>query len=135
VRPLCSVATYLCDSCSAETYQAISGPSFTPLSSCVSEFCKSNRTGGRLQLQTRGSKFVRFQELKIQEQSGDVPAGHVPRSLTVHCKGENTRRVTAGDHVSVSGVFLPLSKSTAYAQIAGGLLTDTYLEAHVSPIV
>jgi DNA replication licensing factor MCM7 len=132
VRPLLSVATYSCDSCSAETFQPIPGPSFTPLISCNSEFCKSNRTGGRLQLQTRGSKFTRFQEIKIQEQSADVPAGHVPRCLTVHCKGENTRKVTAGDHVAIAGVFLPLAKSTAFAQITQGLLTDTFLEAHVS---
>lgn len=132
VRPLLSVATYSCDSCSAETFQQINGNSFTPINQCNSEFCKSNRTGGRLQLQTRGSKFVRFQELKIQENSADVPEGHVPRTLTVHCKGANTRTVTAGDHISITGVFLPLAKSTAFAQIAQGLLTETYLETHVS---
>lgn len=75
---------------------------------------------------------MRFQELRIQEQSGDVPAGHVPRSLVVYCRGETTRQATAGDHVAVTGVFLPLSKSTAFAQVQSGLLTDTYLEAHVS---
>jgi DNA replication licensing factor MCM7 len=81
-------------------------------------------------MQTRGSKFVRFQELRIQEQSQDVPAGHVPRSLVVHCKGENTRKATAGDHISISGIFLPLAKTTAFAQITGGLMTDTYMETH-----
>lgn len=132
VRPLLTVATYSCDSCSAETFQPINSPSFTPIVSCNSDFCKSNRTGGRLQLQTRGSKFVRFQELKIQEQSADVPAGHVPRTVTIHCKGENTRKVTAGDHISITGVFLPLAKSTAFAQISQGLMTETFLETHVS---
>lgn len=75
---------------------------------------------------------MRFQELRIQEQSQDVPAGHVPRTLIVYCRGETTRLATAGDHVSVTGIFLPLSKSNAFAQISGGLLTDTFLEAHVS---
>ncbi len=75
---------------------------------------------------------MRFQELRIQEQSGDVPAGHVPRSLVVYCRGETTRQATAGDHVAVTGVFLPLAKSSAFAQAQSGLLTDTYLEAHVS---
>ncbi|CAL8106657.1 unnamed protein product [Orchesella dallaii] len=135
VRPLLTVATYSCDSCSAETFQTIAGPSFSPQVQCNSEFCKSNRTGGRLQLQTRGSKFMRFQELRIQEQSTDVPAGHVPRSLGVYCKGETTRQATAGDHVSITGIFLPLAKSTAFAQVASGLLTDTFLEAHrVTPL-
>ncbi|CAG7818629.1 unnamed protein product [Allacma fusca] len=135
VRPLLSVATYSCDSCSAETFQPIAGSSFTPLSACNSEYCKGNKTGGRLQLQTRGSKFGRFQELKIQEQSTDVPAGHVPRCLTVHCCGENTRAGAAGDHVSVTGIFLPQAKSTAFAQMSAGLITDTFLDAHkVAPI-
>ena len=130
VRPLLSVATYSCDMCSAETFQPVSGPTFTPIVSCGSDFCKSNKTGGRLQLQTRGSKFVKFQELKVQEMSGDVPAGHVPRALTIQCRGENSRIATAGDHVSISGIFLPLAKSTAFAQLSQGLLTETFLEAH-----
>ena len=38
-----------------------------PLLMCPSQVCTTNRSGGRLYLQTRGSKFVKFQELKIQE--------------------------------------------------------------------
>ena len=29
--------------------------------------CKVNKRGGRLYLQTRGSKFIKFQEIKIKE--------------------------------------------------------------------
>lgn len=45
----------------------ISSPSFTPLVTCPSDDCRVNKAGGRLYLQTRGSKFIKFQELKIQE--------------------------------------------------------------------
>lgn len=38
-----------------------------PLLMCPTDDCKVNKSGGRLYLQTRGSKFVKFQELKIQE--------------------------------------------------------------------
>lgn len=38
-----------------------------PLIMCPSQECQTNRSGGRLYLQTRGSKFVKFQEMKIQE--------------------------------------------------------------------
>ena len=34
---------------------------------CQSEDCRTNRSGGKLFLQTRASKFVKFQELKVQE--------------------------------------------------------------------
>lgn len=38
-----------------------------PLVMCPSQECLTNKSGGRLYLQTRGSKFVKFQELRIQE--------------------------------------------------------------------
>src|SRR5207248_1077697 len=34
VKPMITVATYTCDQCGSETYQPISGPSFTPLEKC-----------------------------------------------------------------------------------------------------
>jgi DNA replicative helicase MCM subunit Mcm2 (Cdc46/Mcm family) len=41
--------------------------SFTPLLQCQSKDCKARGTAGKLQLQSRGSKFVKFQEMRIQE--------------------------------------------------------------------
>lgn len=60
-----------------------------------------------------------------------MPVGHIPRQLSVYCRGETTRRAQPGDHVAVTGVFLPLL-SAGFRQIIQGLLSDTYLEAHVS---
>ena len=45
----------------------IGGPAFMPLLMCPSEDCRVNKSGGRLYVQSRGSKFVKFQEVKIQE--------------------------------------------------------------------
>jgi len=45
----------------------ITSTQFMPLLTCPSQDCVTNKSGGRLYLQTRGSKFIRFQELKIQE--------------------------------------------------------------------
>ncbi|NXV81222.1 MCM7 factor, partial [Atlantisia rogersi] len=129
VKPMMVVATYSCDQCGAETYQPIQAPTFMPLLMCPSRECQTNRSGGRLYLQTRGSKFIRFQELKMQEHTDQVPVGHLPRSITVAVHGENTRLAQPGDHVSVTGVFLPLLK-TGFRQMVQGLLSETYLEAH-----
>lgn len=90
-----------------------------------------HRAGGRLYLQTRGSKFVKFQELKVQEHSDQVPVGHIPRTMTIIAKGENTRKAVPGDHVCVTGIFLPMLM-TGFRQMTQGLLSDTFLEAHVS---
>lgn len=59
-----------------------------------------------------------------------MPVGHIPRCLTIFCRGEVTRQALPGDHIAVTGIFLPLLKQ-GFKQIVGGLLTETYLEAHV----
>lgn len=50
--------------------------------------------------------------------------------MTIFCRGEITRKALPGDHVSITGIFLPLLKG-GFRQISGGLLSETYLEAHV----
>uniref|UniRef100_A0A8I3MMX3 DNA replication licensing factor MCM7 n=2 Tax=Canis lupus familiaris TaxID=9615 RepID=A0A8I3MMX3_CANLF len=129
VKPRMVVATYTCDQCGAETYQPIQSPTFMPLIMCPSQECQTNRSGGRLYLQTRGSKFIKFQEMKMQEHSDQVPVGNIPRSITVLVEGENTRIAQPGDHVSVTGIFLPILR-TGFRQVVQGLLSETYLEAH-----
>nr|CAB3263696.1 DNA replication licensing factor mcm7-B [Phallusia mammillata] len=129
VKPMMSVATYTCDRCGGETYQPITSPTFMPLEMCPSEECQTNRSGGRLFLQNRGSKFTKFQEIKIQEHSDMVPVGNIPRSLTIFCRGETTRAAFPGDHISVTGVFLPMLR-VGFRQMQQGLLTDSYMEAH-----
>lgn len=129
VKPIMQVATYTCDKCGAETYQTITSTAFMPLLMCPAEDCRVNKSGGRLHLQTRGSKFIKFQELKVQEHSDTVPVGHVPRSITIYARGETTRSAVPGDHVSVCGVYLPIQK-TGFQAMASGLLSDTFMEAH-----
>ena len=53
----------------------IRAPTFTPLLLCPSRDCATNRAGGRLQLQSRGSKFLKCQELRLQEHVGHRAAG------------------------------------------------------------
>lgn len=129
VKPMMTVATYTCDTCGNETYQPIGSASFMPLLMCPSQVCTTNRSGGRLYLQTRGSKFVKFQEIKIQEHSDQVPVGNIPRSMTVMCRGEVTRLAQPGDHIAIAGIFLPMLKQ-GFKQMTQGLMSDTYLEAH-----
>lgn len=130
VKPMITVATYTCDQCGAETYQPISGPSFVPLERCVSNECKTNKSNGRLYLQNRGSRFMKFQEIKVQEHSDQVPTGSIPRSISIVANGEQTRKAQPGDHVLITGIFLPVAKVSGFKQLTGGLLSETYIEAH-----
>jgi DNA replication licensing factor MCM7 len=123
VKPCCQVAAYSCDSCGLEVYQVVDRHrEFLPLKNCQ---CKRP-----LHLQTRGSKFVKFQEVKLQETPSQVPMGHVPRSMSVYCRGELTRLCSPGDTVTVDGVFLPqrLAES-GYRAMKAGLIATTFLEA------
>jgi DNA replicative helicase MCM subunit Mcm2 (Cdc46/Mcm family) len=133
VKPAVMVATYACDACGAEIYQVVPNTrEFMPQSSCPSAECgqRNRRPTQSVHLQTRGSKFVKFQELKLQELPNQVPMGHVPRSMSVLCRGELTRQATPGDIVTVDGVFLPqrLAES-GYKALKAGLIATTFLEA------
>lgn len=46
-----------------------------PMTICNSDICVTNKWNGRLQMMCRGSRFQKFQELKIQEMAKDVPTG------------------------------------------------------------
>lgn len=79
-----------------------------PLIMCPSQDCTTNRSGGRLYLQSRGSKFVKFQEIKIQE--------HVSKSIYDDEKKKNCVDITKLIHkkffqVSQMTFFLPCKTS------------------------
>ncbi|KAE8997320.1 DNA replication licensing factor [Phytophthora rubi] len=128
VKPLLTVATYTCEACAYEVYQEVKARQFNPLTQCPSERCQTNKAQGRLIMQTKASKFDKYQEVKFQELPDQVPMGHIPRSLTVYLRGELTRTCEPGALVTICGVFLPLPYS-AQRQMQMGLVTETYLEA------
>jgi len=132
VKPQTVVATYSCDHCGAEIYQPTPYQrEFMPPKACPSPTCQQGGGGQySLQLQTRGSKFVKFQELKLQELPSQVPMGHVPRSLSVHCRGELTRLASPGDVITIDGIYLPqrLAES-GFKALKAGLVSTTYLHA------
>ncbi|KAI9843197.1 MAG: Mcm2-7 hexameric complex component [Sclerophora amabilis] len=128
VKPTVQVNAYTCDRCGCEIFQPITTKQFTPMQECPSPDCKKNDSKGQLFMSTRASKFLPFQEVKIQEMADQVPVGHIPRSLTIHCYGNLTRQINPGDVVDVGGIFLP-TPYTGFKAIRAGLLTDTYLEA------
>ncbi|PTB65377.1 MCM-domain-containing protein [Trichoderma citrinoviride] len=129
VKPIVQVSAYTCDRCGCEIFQPIADKQYGPLTMCPSSDCKKNQAKGQLHPSSRASKFLPFQEVKVQELAEQVPIGQIPRSLTVHCFGSLVRKVNPGDVVDISGIFLP-TPYTGFKAIRAGLLTDTYLEAH-----
>lgn len=135
VKPYCLVATYSCDACGCEVYQVLEQKrEFMPVFMCPSKECSQRGNNKRvretLRLQTRGSKFVKFQELKLQELPNQVPMGHIPRSMSVYCRGELTRMANPGDIATVDGIFLPQRVAeSGFRAMKAGLMTTIFLEA------
>lgn len=128
VKPFIKVACYSCDFCGHEVYQTINSKVYMPLIDCPSKICKDNQSRGKLNPNTRSSKFIAYQELKIQEPTDQVPIGHVPRSLTVYAMGECVKQCAPGDMVTIHGVYLPFPIDGMRA-FKSKLIHDTYLEA------
>lgn len=135
VKPRAAAAAYLCRGCGFEVYQEITGRSYMPLSACPTPAHGARGSDpGALVPNYRGFKYVKYQELKLQEPADQVPIGSIPRTINVKLNGEMTRSCTAGDVVSISGIFLPMPY-TGFKAMKAGFLADTFLEAtHVDQL-
>lgn len=103
------------DECGNELYQDVPQKTFLPLTKCQSQQCTTNGVTGRIMMQTRGSKFTKYQELRVQELPEQVPVGHIPRSMTVIARGEVTRECIPGDITNITGECrLPLGCSGVF---------------------
>lgn len=99
-----------------------------PLVDCTSLTCKNNQTRGKIYPQTRASKFMAYQELKVQEPSHQVPVGHVPRSLTIYAMGECVKQCLPGDSVTIHGIYLPSINNNSKIP-SSKLIHNTFIEA------
>lgn len=109
------------------------------MKSCTSPVCKRNHSHGDLVLNLRSCKWIKFQEVVLQETSDQIPTGHIPRVLNVQLRGDITQTCIPGDLVSLSGGFSRLSSHagcylptpfTGIQALRAGLITDTYFYVH-----
>uniref|UniRef100_A0A7S3QKH7 DNA replication licensing factor MCM7 n=1 Tax=Dunaliella tertiolecta TaxID=3047 RepID=A0A7S3QKH7_DUNTE len=124
VKPLVTVAAYTDVETGHELYQEVLGRSFTPLDA-QDPYQKKKIPPA---LETRGCRFTRFQEARLQEAVEEVPEGSTPRTMRIHFRGPICRSVKAGDEVIMTGVFLP-EPYTGFKAMRAGLLTNTFVEA------
>ena len=128
VQPLMDLACYICENCQWECYKKVNSRYFDPPIECNSQTCKDNRNKGNLVQNFAMSKFISFQELKIQEISEETPVGSIPRTYTVMVKGTNVRKCTPGDVIDLNGVFLT-QRPNKRMERRDNLVQDTYIEA------
>lgn len=133
VRPKVQIFTSVCDVCSEATFQNVSGDRVLPQLVCSSQRCRMTNAVGRLTAQYRACKFVKYQELRIQELPGDVPKGAIPRSVRVVCEGEQTRVATPGQTVKITGVHVtdPSTGSGREALKASTMVKTMFRALHI----
>lgn len=100
IKPVIEIASYYCFACGAQPQHDVRGVgNYLPLRNCPDCF-------SQLQHQTREAKFVKHQEVRLQEISEDVPVGHTPCSIIVKCYGELTRLCAPGDIITLTSIYL-----------------------------
>lgn len=130
VKPKVEVVTYSCQACGAEIFQSVESERYTPVLECPSQRCIDNKKGGKLRQTVRTCKFVKYQEMKVQEMAEHVPEGGVPRSINVVVGGDLCRTACPGNTITLTGVFTPTSQPWFIARKRGATLNDMYIEAH-----
>lgn len=67
---------------------------------CSNERCMNK---SKWELLNSDSLFMDWQKLRVQEHSGDIPAGSMPRSVEVILRGEIVDQAKPGDRTIFTG--------------------------------
>ena len=67
---------------------------------------RGNTNASKYELMIENSIFTDWQKVRIQEQSGDIPAGSMPRSIDVILRGENVDSAKPGDRCIFTGTLI-----------------------------
>jgi DNA replication licensing factor MCM6 len=103
VRPELLLATFTCENCRAVIPNVEQTFRYTEPSQCPNLTC-GNRSGWRLEI--KQSSFVDWQKVRVQENSGEIPTGSMPRTLDVILRGEIVERAKAGEKCIFTGTLI-----------------------------
>lgn len=127
VKPKVKVISYVCESCGYEIFQTVNSKTFLPQTECPGH-CKVHGVKGKLTTNYAVSKFVPYQELKIQETIDQTPVGSIPRTFKVKVMGELVRKAMAGDLIRLDGIFMTEAAGQGLPT-REGLIHETVIEA------
>ncbi len=100
VRPKVTEAAFECQRCGTMSYIPQSEGSFQEPHEC--QGCERQ---GPFSVNHDQSEFVDSQKLRVQESPEGLRGGETPQSIDVDVEDDITGDVTAGDHVTVTGVL------------------------------
>jgi replicative DNA helicase Mcm len=100
VRPKITEAAFECQRCGTMTYIPQSDGSFQEPHEC--QGCERQ---GPFRVNYDQSEFIDAQKLRIQESPEGLRGGETPQSIDINVEDDATGKVTAGDHVTITGVL------------------------------
>jgi replicative DNA helicase Mcm len=100
VRPKIVKAAFECQRCGTMTHIPQSDGSFQEPHDC--QGCERQ---GPFRVNYDQSEFVDSQKLRVQESPEGLRGGETPQSIDIDIEDDITGKVTAGDHVTVTGVL------------------------------
>ncbi|KAH6632775.1 MCM2/3/5 family-domain-containing protein [Chaetomium tenue] len=103
VRPELALATFICEACSSVVPDVEQTFRYTEPTQCPNATCQ-NRVAWRLDI--RQSTFVDWQKVRVQENSGEIPTGSMPRTMDVILRGEMVDRAKAGEKCIFTGALI-----------------------------
>ncbi|KAL4467074.1 hypothetical protein ABPG72_019284 [Tetrahymena utriculariae] len=103
VRPELLYGTFICQLCNSQVRDIEQQFKYTEPKICSNPGC-NNHTKWTLQPQL--SVFSDFQKLRVQEESSDIPAGGMPRSIDIVCRGEVVDAAKPGDKCVFTGYLI-----------------------------
>lgn len=113
VRPELLVGTFRCQKCGLMAENVAQQYHYTRPVLCRNPRCTNQR---EFLLDLQKSSFTDWQKLRVQENSSDVPAGCMPRSIDVVVRNEMVERCKAGDSVIFVGSLVVIPDASALAR-------------------
>ncbi len=103
VKPELLSGVFKCLECNGESEPIEQQFKFTEPVRCSKEEC-GNRI--KWELIQNQSRFLDWQKLRLQEHSGDIPAGSMPRSMDIILRGEIVDHAKPGDRSLFTGTLV-----------------------------
>ncbi|WP_336360340.1 minichromosome maintenance protein MCM [Haladaptatus sp. ZSTT2] len=100
VRPKIQEAAFECLRCGTLSFIQQAGGDFQEPHEC--QGCERQ---GPFSINFDQSEFIDAQKLRVQESPEGLRGGETPQSIDIHIEDDITGKVTAGDHVRVTGIL------------------------------
>ncbi|CCI44359.1 unnamed protein product [Albugo candida] len=118
VRPELLYAAFTCKECGGDTSGVEQQFKYTEPVKCQNPFCPNT---SEWELNTEKSIFVDWQRVKVQENSDEIPAGSMPRSIDVILRHENVEQAKAGDRVVFTGSLIVVPDVSKFSKVGGDI--------------